>query len=136
MFVDFDTMSLKVHVLRDTETCAGRRCYDRRHVTLVAYARANGSFVRPALLWLSGPTSGDLFQHDACPISMKGMKARWSLEDIVLDWVKEFASLTAPTSNPYTAVVPIVDGSKTHLLRAIIDEAVKLGMHLVPFPSH
>ena len=35
MFIDFDTGSLKVYVLRGTKTCARRRGYDRRHLTLV-----------------------------------------------------------------------------------------------------
>ena len=44
------------------------------------------------------------------------------------------ASLISPTSNPHKAVVLIVDGSKTHLSRDIIDEAVKLEVHLVAQP--
>ena len=50
MCIDFDTGSLKVYVLRGTKTCARRRGYDRRHVTLVACLRADGFHVRPALL--------------------------------------------------------------------------------------
>ena len=52
------------------------------------------------------------------------------------DWLKEFASLNAPTSNPHKTVVLIVDGSKKHLSRAIIEEASKLAVHLVALPSH
>ena len=61
MFIDFDTGSLKVYVLRGTKTCARRRGYDRCHVTLVACVRADGFYVRPALLWPSALTRGDLF---------------------------------------------------------------------------
>ena len=136
MFIDFDTGSLKVYVLRGTKTCARRRGYDRRHVTLVACVRTDGFYVRPALLWPSALTRGDLFQHEACPISVKATKTGWSSEDIFIEWLREFASLTSPTANPHKAVVLIVDGSKTHLTRAIIEEAVKLGLHLVALPSH
>ena len=136
MFIDFDTSSLKVYVLRGTKTCARRRGYDKRHVTLMACVRTDGFYVRPALLWPSAPTRGDLFQHEACPISVKATKKGCSSEDIFMEWLKEFASLTSPTVNPHKAVVLIVDGSKTHLRRAIIEEAVKLGVHLVALPSH
>ena len=74
MFIDFDTGSLKVYVLRGTKTCARRRGYDRRHATLVACVRADGFYVRPALLWPSALTRGDLFQHEACPILVKATK--------------------------------------------------------------
>ena len=53
-----------------------------------------------------------------------------------MEWLREFAFLTRPTANPHKAVVLIVDGTKTHLTRAIIGEAVKLGVHLVALPSH
>ena len=53
-----------------------------------------------------------------------------------MEWLREFASLTSPTANPHKAVVLIVDGTKTHLTRAIIEEAVKLGVHLVALLSH
>ena len=52
-----------------------------------------------------------------------------------MQWLKEFASLTAPTSNPHKAIVLIVDGGKTHLSRGIFEEAVKLGVHLVALPA-
>ena len=136
MFIDFDTGSLKVYVLRGTKTCARRRGYDRRHVTLVACVRADGLYVRPALLWPSALTRGDLFQHEACPISVKATKTGWSSEDIFIEWLREFASLTNPSANPHKAMVLIVDGSKTHLTRAIIEDAVKLRVHLVALPSH
>ena len=136
MFIDFDTGSLKVYVLRGTKTCARRRGYDRHHVTLVACVRADGFYVRPALLWPSALTRGDLFQHEACPISVKATKTGWSSEDIIIEWLREFASLRRATANPHKSVVLIVDGSKTHLTRAIIEEAVKLGVHLVALPSH
>ena len=136
MFIDFDTGSPKVYVLRGTKTCARRRGYDRCYVTLVACVRANGFYVRPALLWPSALTRGDLFQHEACPISVKATKTGWSSEDIFIEWLREFTSLTSPTANPHKAVVLIEDGSKTHLTRAIIEEAVKLGVHLVALPSH
>ena len=67
---------------------------------------------------------------------MKATKTDWSAEDIFIEWLREFASLTSRTANPNKAVVLIVDGSKTHLRRAIIEEAVKLGVHLVALPSH
>ena len=53
-----------------------------------------------------------------------------------MEWLREFASLTSPSANPHKAVVLIVDGSRTHLTRAIIEEAVKLGGHFVALPSH
>ena len=81
-------------------------------------------------------TQADLFQHEACPISVKHTKTGWSSEDIFIEWLREFASLTSQTANRHKAVVLIVDGSKTHLTRAIIQEAVKLGVHLVALPSH
>ena len=87
MFIDFDTGSLKVYVLRGTRTCAKRRGYDRHHVTLVACVRADGFHVRPALLWPSALTRGDLFQHEACPISVKTTKAGWTSEDIFIEWL-------------------------------------------------
>ena len=59
---------------------------------------------------------------------MKATKTGWSSEDIFIEWLKEFASLTGPTANLHKAVVLIVDGSKTYLTRAIIEEAVKLGV--------
>ena len=136
MFIEFDTCSLKVSVPRGTETCARRRGYDRHHVTLVACVRADGFFVRPALLWPSALTRGDLFQHEACPISVKATKTGCSSEDIFMDWLREFASLTNQASNPHKAAVLIVEGSKTHLSRAITEEDVKLGVHLVALPSH
>ena len=136
MFIDFDTGSLKVYILRGTKTCARRRGYDRCHVTLVACVRADGFYVRPALLWPSALTRGDLFQHEACPILVKATRTGWSSEDSFIEWLREFSSLTSPTANPYKAVVLIVDGSQTHLTRAIIEEAVKLGVHLVALPSH
>ena len=136
MFIDFDTGSLKVYVLRGTNTCATRRGYDRRHVTLVACVRADGFYVCPALLWPSALTRRDLFQHEDCPISVKATKTGWSSKDIFIEWLREFASLTSPTANPHKVVVLIMDGSKTHLTRAIIEEAVKLGVHLVALPSH
>ena len=110
MFIDFDTDSLKVYVLRGTNTCAKRRGYNRRHVTLVARVRADGFYVRPALLWPSALTRGDVFQHGAYPISVKATKKGWSSEDIFMEWLREFASLTSPTLNPHKAVVLIVDG--------------------------
>ena len=58
MFIDFDTGSLKVYVLRGTKSCAKRRGYDKRHVTLVACVRADGFYVRPTLLWPSALTRG------------------------------------------------------------------------------
>ena len=61
MFIDFDTGSLKVYVLRGTKSCARRRGYDKCHVTLVACVRADGFHVRPALLWPSALTRGHLF---------------------------------------------------------------------------
>ena len=67
---------------------------------------------------------------------MKATKTGWSSEDIFIEWLREFASLTSPTVNPHKAVVLIVDGSKTHLTRAIIEEAVKLGVHLGALPNH
>ena len=67
---------------------------------------------------------------------MKATKTRWSSEDVFMEWLREFASLTSPTSNPHKAIVLIVDGSKTDLSRASIEEAVKLGVHLVAPPSH
>ena len=67
---------------------------------------------------------------------MKATKTGWSSEDIFMEWLREFASLTSPTSNPHKDFVLIVDGSKTHLSRAVIEEAVKLGVHLVALPSH
>ena len=57
MFIDFDKGSLKVYVLRGTKTCARRRGYERCHVTLVACVRADGFYVRHALLWPSALTS-------------------------------------------------------------------------------
>ena len=89
-----------------------------------------------ALLWPSALTRGYLFQHEACPISVKATKTSWSSEDIFIEWLREFASLTSPTANPHKAVVLFVDGNKIHLTRAIIEEAVKLGVHLVALPSH
>ena len=74
MFIDFDTCSLKVYALRGTKTCARRGGYDRRHGTLVTCVRADGFYSRPALLWPSALTRGDLFQHEACPISVKATK--------------------------------------------------------------
>ena len=74
MFMDFDTGSLKVYVPRGTKTCARERGYDKRHVTLVSCVRADGFYVRPALLWPSALTGGNLFQHEACPISVKATK--------------------------------------------------------------
>ena len=136
MFIDFDTGSLKVYVLRGSKTCVRRRGYDRRHVTLVACVRADGFYVRPALLWHSALTRGDLFQHEAWPISVKATKTGWCSTDIFTDSLRQFAPLTSQTANPHKAVVLIVDGSKTHLTRAIIREAVKLGVHLVALPSH
>ena len=136
LFIDFDTRSLKVYVLRGTTTCATRRGYDTHHVTLVACVSADGFYVRPSQLWPSALTRGDLFQHQACPILVKATKTGWSSEDIFIEWLREFASLTSPTASPYKAVVLIVEGSKTHLTRAIIEEAVKLGVHLVALPSH
>ena len=136
MFIDFDTGSLKVYVLRGTKTCARRTGYDRRHVTLVACVHADGFYVLCALLWPSALTRGDLFQHEARPISVKAINTGWSSEDIFIQCLREFASLTNPTANPHKAVVLIVDGSKTHLTRAVIEEAVKLGVHLVALPSH
>ena len=53
-----------------------------------------------------------------------------------MEWLRDFASLTSATSKPHKAVVLLVDGSKTHLSRAIIEEAVKLGVHLVALRSH
>ena len=136
MFIDFDTGGLKVCLLRVTKTCAKRRGYNRRHVTLVACVRTDGFYVRPALLWPSALTRGDLLQHEACPISMKATTTGRSSEDIFMEWLREVACLTSPTANPHKAVVLIVDDSKTHFTRAIIGEAVKLGVHLVALPSH
>ena len=124
------------NVLGGTKTCARRRGYNRRHVTLVACVRANGFYVRPALLWPSALTREDLFHHEACPISVKATKTGWSSEDIFIEWLREFASFISPTANPHKAVLLIVDDSKTHLRRAIVGEAVKSGVHLVALPSH
>ena len=132
MFIDFDTGSLKVYVPRGTKTCATRRGYGGRHVTLVTCVRADGFHVRRALLWPSALTRGDPFPHEACPISVKATKTGWSSEDIFIEWLREFASLSSPTAKPHKAV----EGSKTHFIRAIIEEVVKLGVHLVALPSH
>ena len=128
IFIDFDTGSLKVYVLRGTKTCARRRGYNRPQVTLVVCVCDDGCYVRPALLWPSALTRGDLVQHVACPISVKATKTGWSSEDIFVRWLREFACLTSPIANPHQAVVLIVDGSKTHLPRAIIEGAGKLGV--------
>ena len=136
MFIDFDTGSLQVYDPRGTKTCARRRGYDRRHVTLVACVRTDSFYVRPALLWPSALNRGHLFQHEACPMSVKATKIGWSSEETFMKWLREFASLTSPTANPHKAVVFIVDGSKTHLTRRVIEEAVKLGVHLEALPSH
>ena len=122
MSIDSETGSLNVYVLRGTKTCARRRGYDRRHVTLLACVRADGFYVRHAPFWPSALTRGDLFQHEACPISMKATKTGWSSEYIFIEWLREFVSLTSPTTNPHKALVLVVDGSKTHLPGAIIEE--------------
>ena len=103
MFIDFDTGSLKVYVLRGTKTCAGRRGYDRRHVTLVACVRADGFYVRPALLWPSALTRGDLVQHEACPMSVKATKRGWSSEDIFIEWLREFCNKLVPKGGRATS---------------------------------
>ena len=136
MFRDFNTGGLKVFFLRGTKTCARRRGCSTGHVTLVACVRADGFYVRPALLWPSALTGEDLIQHEARPISVKATKTGWSSENIFMEWLREFVSLTSQTSNPRKAVVLIVDGSKAHLSTAIIEEAVRLGVHLVVLPSH
>ena len=67
---------------------------------------------------------------------MKATKTGCSSQDIFIEWLRKFASLTSPTANPHKAVVLIADGSKTHLTRATIEDGVKLGVHLVALPSH
>ena len=136
MFIDFNTGSLKLNVLRGTKTCARKRGYDIRHVNMVACVHADGFYVRPALLWPSALSRGDLFHHEAFSISLKATKTGSSSHDIFMEWLRELASLTTPTSNPHKVVVLIVDGSKTHLSRAIIEEAAKLGLHVVALNSH
>ena len=136
MFIDFDTGSLNMYVLRGTKTCGRRRGYDKCYVTHVACVRAHAFYVRLALLWPSALTRGDLFQHEACPISVKATNSCWCSQDVFIDWLGELASLTSPTAHTNKAVVLIVDGSKTHLTRAIVEEAVKLRVHLVALPSH
>ena len=49
MFIDFDTETLKVYVLRGTKTCAKRRGYARRHVTLVACVRKVRNWFAPKI---------------------------------------------------------------------------------------